>query len=105
MEKIDVTHTAKPDPKGRRLFLDPATGRREWEVLPGEEKLTKPAFANPALTGATEEYHAKKAATVDAELAKVAFGMTIDAEKKFEAESRPTKPVKYGRHKANEGDK
>jgi len=95
MEKIDVTHTAKPDPQGRRLFLDPATGLREWEVLPGEEKLTKPAFANPALTGATEEYHAKK----------VAFGMTIDAETKVEAESRPTKPVKHGRHKANEGDK
>lgn len=84
MAKIDVSYTAKPDPKGRRLFLDPTTGRREWEVLPGEKKLTNPA-------------------TVDAELAKVAFGMTIDAEKKFEAESRPTKPVK--RRKSHEGDR
>jgi hypothetical protein len=86
MEKIDVTHTAKPDPLGRRLFLDPATGRREWEVLPGEKKLIKPA-------------------TVDAGIAKAAFGMSIDAEKKFEDESKPTKPAHKGRHKAHEGDK
>lgn len=86
MAKIDVSYTAKPDPQGRRLFLDTETGRREWEVLPGEKKLTKPA-------------------TVDAGIAKAAFGMTIEAEKQFEAESRPTKPSHKGRHKAHEGDK
>lgn len=84
MAKIDVSYTAKADPQGRRLFKDTETGVCEWEVLPGEEKLTKTV-------------------TVDAELAKVAYGMTIEAEKKFEAESRPTKPVK--RRKSHEGDK
>lgn len=86
MEKIDVTYTAKPDPKGRRLFLDPATGLREWEVLPGEKKLTKPAM-------------------VDAGIAKAAFGMSIDAEKKFEDEVKSTEPAHKGRHKAHGGDK
>ena len=76
MSKIDASHTAKPDPLGRRLFFDTETGLYEWEELP--DHIERP-FANPALTGATEEYHAKKAAS----------GMTIADEKEFEAQAKP----------------
>jgi hypothetical protein len=105
MAKIDVSYTAKPDPQGRRLFLDTDTGLREWEQLPD---YTAPAAAGTdADTGLHEweelpDYTAPAAASADAEIAKVAFGMSVEAEKKFEDEA---KPVKHGRHKANEGDK
>jgi hypothetical protein len=87
MAKIDVSYTAKPDPQGRRLFLDTKTGLREWEQLPD--------YAAPAAAGKDDPIIPANAT----------FGMSIDAEKKFEGEAKPTKPVKHRRHKANEGDK
>jgi hypothetical protein len=87
MAKIDVSYIAKPDPQGRRLFLDTDTGLHEWEQLPD--------YTAPAAAGKDELIVPANAT----------FGMSVEGEKRFEDEAKPTKPVKHRRHKANEGDK
>lgn len=105
MSKIDASHTAKPDPLGRRLFFDTETGLYEWEKLP--DHIERP-FANPALTGVVtrvlpepegsgiykqhdpETGYTTVTGQVTAELPpQAASGMTIADEKEFEAQAKP----------------
>lgn len=115
MNKIDVSYRYSPKVlKGGKMLMDPDTG---IETLVGPEDTTvyPTTYTLSMIMDMEDKAEAEAAlknnpeplvpATADAGIAKAAFGLSIEAENKFEDEAKPTKPAKHGRHKAHEGDK